>query len=118
MVQVVKRVKIKGEVHESIMSFTDQEWFLIQQHYPFGGVSFELKAEKSQIADKAGRSVDDDKPNMKDYNVVKDMAMEYFKQENWDKALYYFERAYELKSHAWLVGKITKCKQYAENGKK
>lgn len=118
MVQVLRKTKIEGEVFENVMSFSDQEWKLIQEHYPMGGVSFErmgmeesIKAlEKKPIA-KPGRDDDDDKPNMKDYSIVKDRAMQFFKDEDWQKALYYFEAAHKLKSFGWLNGKINQCKK-------
>jgi len=53
----------------------------------------------------------DTKPNMEDYDIVKGKAMEYFKEENWEKSLYYFEAAHRLKSFSWITGKINKCKK-------
>ena len=119
MVQVIKRTKVKGEMFELAMSFSDVEWKIIQKHYHQKNVSFELVKEEvkpiivTPVVEKQGRAVDDDKPNMKDYNVVKDRAMEYFREENWDKALYYLEAAHRLKSFGWLTGKINKCKNNA-----
>ncbi len=119
MVQVIKRTKVKGEVFESPMSFSDNEWKLIQKHYPSGGVSFKVIDEKEAVAeeikvvkaDNPGRVEDDDKPKMKDYNSLKDAGTKYFNEENWDRALYYYEAAYKLKSFGWLVGKMNKCKK-------
>jgi len=113
-------MKVDGEMIELAMSFSDVEWKLIQKHYPQKNVSFEL-ANPVEVAKpidnlkpaEKGRDVDDDKPNMKDYNIVKDRANEYFREENWDKALYYFEAAKKLKSFGWLVGRINKCKKNA-----
>lgn len=123
MIQVIKRTKVDGEMHEVVMSFTAGEWKLMQKHYPSGGVSFHpmnnpepIKAAKPTevIKAKPGRDDDDDKPNMKDYNTVKNRAVELFNEEDWDKALYYFNAAYKLKSFGWLVGKINKCKKNIE----
>ncbi len=120
MVQVVMKSKIEGEVFEVVKSYSDEEWKILQKHYPNGGVSFErlgmeasIKATKKDmpITAKAGRDVDDDKPNMKDYVVVKDRAMSFFKDEEWEKALYYFQAAHKLKSFGWLNGKIAQCKK-------
>ena len=118
MVQVIKRTKVKGEVHEHKMSFSDNEWALLKQHYPYGGVSFHLEGEEDvkkekPLEAKAGRVKDDDKPNMKDYNELKEMANNYFRDENWDKALYYYEAMSRLKAFPWVVGKISRCKKNA-----
>lgn len=104
---------VDGKIHEHKMSFSDSEWKLLKREYPYGGISFEEIKEEPMPVDTEGREEKDDKPNMKDYNVVKDMGMMYFKEEKWEKALYYFEAAYKLKSHAWLNGKISRCKKYA-----
>jgi len=117
MVQVIKRMKVNGKVHEHRMSFSDSEWELIQKHYPFGGTSFELAGKKEKEKkefDTPGRKEGDDKPNMKDYNVVKDRGMQLFKEEKWEKALYYFETAYKLKGFNWLGSKISQCKKNAQ----
>lgn len=115
MVQVIKKVIIDGVTHESTMSFSDGEWKLIQEHYPTGDVSFE-KIEKKTIPkiDLPGREKDDDKPKMKDYNDIKDLAMSHFKKEEWEKAKYYFEEARKLKSFGWLNGKINECVRQLE----
>ena len=112
MVQAIRRMLVDGIIEKHTMSFSDSEWKLLQNSYPYGGMSFE-KVEEEPEEDTKGREETDDKPNMKDYNVVKDMGMMYFKEEKWEKALYYFEAAYKLKSHAWLSGKINTCKKYA-----
>ena len=106
-------MKIKGKIYENPMSFSDKEWAILKKHYPFGGVSFILasEVEKEVKVDVAGRDDDDDKPNMKDYNVVKDMAMSYFREENWEKALYYLEAASKIKNFGWLNGKINQCRR-------
>ncbi len=129
MVQVVKKTKVDGVIHETEMAFSDNEWKLLQEHYPISDlninkVGFELvdgsQVENNDVPksdapiDGAGRDKDDDKPKMRDYTVVKDRAMDYFREENWDKALYYFQVAHKLKGHAWLVGKMTLCKKNAE----
>lgn len=114
MVQVIKKTKVGGVTHETKMAFSDNEWKTIQRHYPFGGVSFELAGgqTKSDIPKaKPGREKGDDKPNMNDYLAVKERGMELFKEENWDKAIYYFQAAYKLKSHGWLNGKINTCRK-------
>ncbi len=111
MVQVIRKTKVRGEIEEHTMSFSDQEWELLQKHYPSGGVSFEVMSEQKPVQE--GRDEDDDKPNMKDYNVVKELAMDHFRKEEWEKALYYFEIAYKLKSHGWISGKINTCKKNA-----
>ncbi len=120
MVQVVMKSKIEGEVFEVVKSYSDEEWKVLQKHYPSGGVSFELLGIEAGVKPlgkdvtstaKVGRDVDDDKPNMKDYTVVKDRAMSFFKEEDWEKALYYFQAAHKLKSFGWLNGKIAQCKK-------
>lgn len=110
MVQVIKKVKIDGITHETTMSFSDGEWQLIQKHYPKEGVSFE-QIERKTIPDldKPGRAKDDDKPQMRDYNDLKDKAMDHFRKEEWEKAKYYFEECRKLKSFGWLNGKINQC---------
>lgn len=118
MIQVIKKTKIDGVVHETTMSFSDNEWKLIQKHYPSDGVSFvpipTAKVEDVvKDIDKPGRAEDDDKPKMKDYSDLKDAGMRYFKEENWDRAIYYFEEAHKLKSFGWLNGKIAQCKKNA-----
>ena len=114
MVQVIKRTKIDGVVHESTKSFSDGEWKVIQKHYPADGVSFEPIIDKPKVeSDMPGRAEEDDKPKMKDYNDLKDAGMRCFKDEDWDKAIYYFEEAHKLKSFGWLNGKIAQCKKNA-----
>lgn len=113
MVQVIKRTKVDGKEFETTMAFSDSEWKILQKHYPSGGVSFELAKEK--LPAKPGRAKDDDKPRMRDYNTLKDKANGYFKEGDWDKALYYYEEAYKLKSFPWLVGKINACKNNGKN---
>ena len=123
MIQVIKKTKIDGEVHETVMSFSDGEWKLMLKHYPQGGVSFHPineaqavvgKAPKEVILAKAGRDADDDKPKMKDYNTSKNRGVELFKEEKYDQALLHFQAAYKLKSFGWLVGKMNKCKKNIE----
>ena len=112
MVQVIKRTKVNGEVFENRMSFSDNEWILIQKHYPYGGVSFHIEEEK--VADKAGRVKGDDKPEMRGYNDLKDLAMGHYKKEEWDKALYYFQECSKHKTFGWLTGKINECTRNAK----
>lgn len=117
MIQVIKRTKIDGEIHETTMAFCAFEWDLMKKHYPADGISFhpinEVVAVKAAKVTDAipGRDADDDKPDMKNYGLVKDRAMDYFREENWDRALYYFKAAHKLKSFSWLNGKITKCER-------
>jgi hypothetical protein len=113
MIQVIKIVKVNGEEHKTKMAFSDNEWALIQKHYPFGGVRFVIKDEKENIVPIKGRAKDDDKPMMKDYNLLKEKANIYFRNEDWSKALYYYQACFKLKSHGWLSGKIAKCKENA-----
>jgi len=61
-----------------------------------------------------GRDKDDDKPNMKDYFVVKERGMAYFHEQNWDKALYYLQAAKKLKGFGWLSSKIAECEANAK----
>lgn len=126
MVQVIKRVKIDGEYHETKMALSDSEWKLLQEHYPQGNESFvladntEVKTVKPTLEtspekqeDKAGREPDDDKPDMKNYPIVKQRAMDYFHEENWDKSLYYFEMLYKIKTFGWIANKMAQCKKNA-----
>lgn len=120
MVQVIKKKKINGEVFEYAMAFSDNEWALIQKHYPNDGMSFELatgvatgvaEPKVAKIVDLPGRAADDDKPNMNDYNALKEAGMKSFKAEDWDKAIYFFQEAFKLKSFGWLNGKIAQCRK-------
>ena len=120
MVRVIKKVKVRGEVFSHEICFSDNEWALLQKEYPKdGNVTFHLKEEEEQkpLEDKPGREPDDDKPLLKDYQTLKDRGMEFFKEENWDKALYYFELAAQIKNYGWLNGKINVCKRNAEADK-
>lgn len=109
MLQIIKRVKVNGEIHETKMAVSDSEWKVLQENYPFGGVSFSLNKGKKEPV--KGRESDDDKPKMVEYAKLKDAAMGYFKEENYEKALYYFEEAYKHKSFGWIIGKINRCKE-------
>lgn len=129
MVQVIKRIKIEGEYHETRMALSDSEWELIQKHYPQGNESFVLAEKNTEVKtkspalveakspekreDKAGRDPNDDKPDMKDYVVVKQRAMDYFHEENWDKSLHYLEMLYKIKTFGWIASKMGQCKKNA-----
>jgi len=85
------------------MTFSEPEWALIQKHYGQGDITFEPVGKKVEV--------NDDKPPMVNYELNRQKGGEYYKKEDWGKALHYFEEAAKDKENIWLRGRINKCKE-------
>ncbi len=106
MIQVIKKEKVGGIVHETIMSFSQPEWALISQHYGKGNITFEPTDVKKVVVD--------NKPDLRDYETNRQLGSDNFKKEDWSKALYYFKEALKDKDSVWLRGRINKCNTYLD----
>ena len=104
MIQVKKKVKVGGIVHETIMSFSQPEWALMQKHYGNGNITFE--PIKEAVVEEV-----DDKPEMVDYELNRVKGQKFFKDGEFEKALYHFEEAAKDKPSVWMSGRINKCKK-------
>lgn len=113
MIQVIKRVKVGGVVHESVMAFSEPEWALVQRHYAHGNITFEpiVKEKAKPVIFKAVAEAKDvdDKPVYKTYEDNRVAGTKHLKAKEYQTALRYFEKAYEEKESMWLKGQINKC---------
>ena len=117
MVRARRTLWVDGKKHVSDMVFTDVEWKLIQENKDHvGRVSFEL-------VDGFGKPVDvevrepDDKPSLMSYEQYRVKGEQNYQAKKYADALYFFEKAYNLKTSSWITGRMNKCRREIKKAK-
>ena len=108
----LKRTKVQnGKKHEVFMVLNESEWRVLQKNMDV------LGKDKIEVVGNNDKYVvinevlePDDKPKLEEYEVIRIKGEKHFKAKQYEKALYYFEKAYAIRDSYWLKGRVNKCK--------
>ena len=110
MVRLKKTKVVEGKKHETFFYLNENEWRVLQKHMSV------LGNDTIEVIDEDGNPTaldeiePDDKPKLEEYEVIRIKGEKHFKAEEYEKALYYFEKAYAIRDSYWLKGRVNKCK--------
>lgn len=111
MVRLKRTTWIEGVKHESYIVLNENEWRVLKANLVSIGKNIQIEEvgfdKENSLIDEAQP---DDKPTLEDWERLRVKGQQHFKKEEWDDALYYFEKAFALRETTWVKGRIKKCR--------